>query len=122
MDNLEDTTLTQLRDLFVQAVDILNAALNERPVGGDMAANGARHRSDWPKVDLSHLSRRKAIQRWLELLPDKRTASPAEIIRGVVAACPGQEVNTATLQQSIYELWREGKIRKEGWGQYGALL
>jgi hypothetical protein len=117
MTILEDPdAVSRLRRLLEEALQILPAPATE---AGTAEATG--HRPDWPRVDLSHLSVRKSIQEWLALLPGKRSASPAEIIEGLKAARPSGSLNIGTVQQSIYELWKEGKIRKDGWGQYGAL-
>jgi hypothetical protein len=112
MDNLE-VILAEVRDHLAQAVSTLDRALDDRSQPPPQVA-------DWPSVDLSHLSVRKAIQNWLELLPNKRTASPAEIKKGLKAARPSMNDNQDTIQQSIYELAKEGKIRRDGWGQYRA--
>ena len=53
---------------------------------------------------------------------NKRTARPAEIKSGLKAARPDVVDNEDTIQQSIYDLYKEGKIRREAWGEYGAVL
>jgi hypothetical protein len=75
--------------------------------------------ADWPVVDLSHLSERKAIQVWLSLLPNRRAASPEEIRQGLRAA--GLQNDQGSTQQQIYQLFQAGKIRREDRGQYSAL-
>ena len=123
MTNVEKTMI-EVRGLLAQAVTTLDRALGDHAqeyLSTD-AGISTTPGSDWPKIDLSQLSIRKSIQRWLELLPDKRTASPAEIKRGLQAARPSKTDNQGTIQQLIYGLAQEGKIRREGWGEYGALL
>jgi hypothetical protein len=103
--------LLEARRLLTQAQEIL-----------DRYIESGEYVCDLPPADLSHLSVRRAIQAWLEMLPGKRTASPAEIKLGLKDSRPSKTDNQDTIQQSIYELWKERKIRKDGWGQYGALV
>lgn len=102
--------------LILQRLDQL-AEDTEREGGGPSPVGWG---ADWPREDLSHMSRRKAIVRWLELLPDKRPASPDEIRAGLTAARPSVQEDHGTTQQLIYGLAQEGKIQRVGWGQYAA--
>lgn len=122
MTILEDNDpLARVRQLLEEALGILDQQAVQDGGAQTAVVEDKDRRPDWPRVDLSHLSVRMSIQKWLELLPGKRSASPAEIIQGLKASRPTGPLNIGTVQQSIYELWREGKIRKDGWGQYGAL-
>lgn len=109
--NGNDDGLRRLRFLLSEALGQIDTLL-ETP--GKAAPDFSLPR-ERPALNLSHLHERSAIPAWLDKYGP---ASPAEIRRGLGDS--GVKITHST-QQQIFQLAREGKIRKVSWGLYDAV-
>jgi hypothetical protein len=102
----DSNPLERLRDLLAEATEITNLLLGESGVPRSPALR--------PNLNLSHLSERSAIPVWLDHCGP---AKPAEIKAGLTA-CGVKR--TDSTQQQIYQLSRQGTIRRIDHGLYDA--